>query len=106
MTGDSGTIAGELYNALSAKGIAVRQTNYYPDGGWRLQVASRGGLIRGVPVIQFNPATHTIQLRIDRLISSKSIASFEWDPQVDEGRLVAEICVMVADQVGTSGKSR
>ena len=74
---DPGYLAGDLYNALSARGISASRVNYLIGGGWRMRLVRRGGLIRGQPRIacdthSFAPA---ITVSVRRLWGSKPLAT-------------------------------
>src|SRR3989304_5082499 len=88
-------LAGDLYNALAQRHVLVQQTNYYAGGGWRLRIASRGGMLRGVPTVEYIPPLQAIRVNLLRLFGSKKIGSFNLETATNNDYLIEEICALV-----------
>ena len=92
-------LAADVYNALSDRGIAVRQVVYFAGGGWRLVVVPPGGILRGLLIIEYLPATQITQVRLKRLFCSRIISSVQCDNDVDHETLVRDIVAVVVRHV-------
>jgi hypothetical protein len=92
---DTGILAGDIYNALVDRGIPVKQVFYYAGGGWHLKIASRGGLLIGVPIITYLVNSNEIEIRIKRLFGSTCFASFNLKEIDNEEQLISDICDIV-----------
>ena len=59
---EAGTLAGDIYNALSERGIKANKVVYKTNGDWKITVVKKGGFFKGILNISYFIECNKIEL--------------------------------------------
>ncbi|MEN6407512.1 MAG: hypothetical protein ABFC77_13705 [Thermoguttaceae bacterium] len=91
-------IINDVIGALEQRGFRIRQTNFLTGGGWKMRLLTRGGLLRGAPVLQYEPEQRRIRILKQHVFAHNVVGDISLDDKGTVEQLTTAILSVLASQ--------